>query len=311
MRALRLRFRALYLPLAALLGAAVAVVPKMAAGDTPPATASFSAVDFAWNVTGGTATQATIAQGGTVTFSYPSGASTHNADFGSGPQPSSCTQTGGSITPVPPLPTVATGPGWSGTCTFNTPGTYTFHCDHHPTTMIATIIVQAPVTTTSSGTTSTGPTTGTGTTTGTSPTGMTPGGNSPPPGTPTTNPSGSGGSPLAGGQSKAIIVASTEHGTSVRGSAILSSAGADGRLEVDVFASRTALAAAAGAGSVRVGRLVRTSLSVGKVRFSVPLSASAKRALHRHKRLALTVKIIVVSSHGVRVSATRGVLLRP
>ena len=54
--------------------------------------------------------------GATVNFSYPTGASMHNADFGSGPQPTSCTQGAGPSTgSVPPLPHSPTAPGWSGT----------------------------------------------------------------------------------------------------------------------------------------------------------------------------------------------------
>jgi plastocyanin len=127
--------------------------PPPITGSAAPGTASFTAVDMGsshfWYVTGTTSTQATIAQGGTVTFSYPSGSSRHNVDFGSGPQPSSCTQTAGPNSgAVPPLPHVPTAPGWSGSCTFNNAGTYIFICDLHPN-MISTIIVQAPEATTS------------------------------------------------------------------------------------------------------------------------------------------------------------------
>jgi hypothetical protein len=117
------------------------LLPGSAAADSPPTTAAFTASDFAWTAGGG-GTTVTIAQGGTVTFSYPMGISEHNADFTTG-NPSSCMQTAGpSSGSVPPLPHMPTGQGWSGTCTFATPGTYKFHCDVHPF-MIGTVAVQA------------------------------------------------------------------------------------------------------------------------------------------------------------------------
>jgi hypothetical protein len=88
------RGRRLYLclPIAEALAAAAAVVPGLAAGSglaarSAPASASFTAFDFGWSANGNAkSTKVTIAPGGTVTFSYPSGGlSEHNADFRSGP----------------------------------------------------------------------------------------------------------------------------------------------------------------------------------------------------------------------------------
>jgi plastocyanin len=85
-----------------------------------------------------------IAPGGTVSFAYPSGGSAHNVVFDAG-QPSSCVQQAGvAITPGPPLPAFAQPAGWSGECTFGTPGAYTFFCNAHPTTMKGTVIVGDP-----------------------------------------------------------------------------------------------------------------------------------------------------------------------
>jgi plastocyanin len=138
-----MRLRKRYLPLVVLLGAAVAVLPGLASGSAP-STASFTASDFEWKVSGSSEKTVTIAVGGTVTFSYPSGASKHNADFGTGAQPSSCTQTAGTNSgTVPPLPNLPTSPSWSGSCTFNAAGTYMFHCDLHQS-MTGTITVVNP-----------------------------------------------------------------------------------------------------------------------------------------------------------------------
>ena len=63
----------------------------------------------------------TIAKGGSVTFSYPSGGgSSHNVVFGAA-QPTSCTDMPATASPSP----------WSGSCTFDAYGTYTFHCGLH------------------------------------------------------------------------------------------------------------------------------------------------------------------------------------
>jgi plastocyanin len=269
---------------AALLGLAVAVLPGLAAGD-PANTGTFTAVDYAWNAAGGGHT-VTIAQGGTVSFSYPSGASVHNAAFDSA-QPTSCTQTAGSSTgKVPPLPNPAAGPGWSGSCTFNTPGTYTFHCAIHPQTMTGTIVVQASGTT--PGTTSTPSTTTTLTT--------------------TAKPTHSGGSPLAGTAASAISVPAAQRGPVVRGSVKVSRAGAGGKLAVDVFASARSLRGK-GRGIVRVAHVARSPLSAGIDRFSARLAAPARRALRRHK-LALNVAVTVRSPSGAKASGKRTVLLR-
>jgi plastocyanin len=103
----------------------------------PPAAASVTARDNYWEVNGAPGSTATIATGGTVTFSYPSGSNEHNAHFTSGSQPS-CT---------PALPAMPAPPGWSATCTFGTPGSYAFICDAHESTMQGTVQVVDPGTT--------------------------------------------------------------------------------------------------------------------------------------------------------------------
>ena len=116
------------------------------------------------------------------------------------------------------------------------------------------------------------------------------------------------GSPLLGGP----LLRSNQRGPSVRGSLDVSQAGAGGRLEVDLLAKSATLAQTrrSGSGSVRVGRLVRASVSAGKVSFSISLNAKARHTLSVHKRLALTVKITLTPAHGVAVTVTRSVVLR-
>ncbi len=278
-----------YLPLAALLGAAVAVLPGLASGSSP-STVSFTASDYEWKVSGSSATMVTIAVGGTVEFSYPSGASAHNADFGTGAQPSSCIQTEGpSSGAVPPLPHSPTAPAWRGTCTFNAAGTYVFHCDLHPN-MTGMITVGEP-----SGTT------GTTTTTTTTPSPTT---------TTTATPPPPSGSPLAGPVSKALKLAKSQRGGSVKGSLNISQAGAGDRLEIDVFAKSASLAKAKHTARVRVGRLIRSSVSAGRLSFSVKLDAKARRALKRHRRLALTVQITLTPLHGEPLTVNRAIVER-
>jgi hypothetical protein len=96
----------------------------------------------------------------------------------------------------------------------------------------------------------------------------------------------------------------------VGGSVEVSQSGAGGRLEVDLIANSASLA------KVRhkkppavVGRLVRTSLSAGKVSFSVSLNAKAKSALRRHHKLALSVQIVLTPLHGAAVTITRSIVL--
>jgi plastocyanin len=90
----------------------------------------------------------TIKAGETVTFDYPAGASAHNVTFPSAPKPALCPQTkpstGGTIDPdnAPPMPAWAQPPGWEGSCTFDTPGTYTFVCSTHPVEMTGTVVVE-------------------------------------------------------------------------------------------------------------------------------------------------------------------------
>jgi plastocyanin len=257
-----LRVRALSLTIAGTL--CMGLLPaEGATADSPPTSGAFVASDFSWDAAGGGKT-VTIAQGGTVSFSYPTGISVHNADFTSG-APSACAQTAGpSSGPVPPLPHQPTGFGWSGSCTFNQPGTYKFICDQHPF-MTGTVAVLAS---------------------GTSPSS----------------------SPLAGSASQSIQVARRQKGSSVHGSVKASAAGDGGTLQVTLLARRSDLGGK-GSAQVKVGHITR-QLHAGTVSFVTGLDQAGKRALKRHGRLGVQVKLVVRSPGGQMVSATRQVLLR-
>lgn len=107
----------------------------------PPPAATINAFDFGFDNPATHTSSVTITAGESVVFAYPSGGSVHNVDFVDA-QPSSCTQTAGvNSGAVPPLPGAPGAKGWTGTCHFDTPGTYTFACDAHGFE-VGTVIVQ-------------------------------------------------------------------------------------------------------------------------------------------------------------------------
>jgi len=116
------------------------------------------------------------------------------------------------------------------------------------------------------------------------------------------------GSPLIGG-SKALELTGSQHGSSVRGSIDVSQAGAGGELEVVLLATGASLARTHRPSAVRAGRIRRSSVKAGVVSFAVPLAVRAKRALHRHHRLALTVRIVLTPVSGAAVTVTKSVVL--
>ncbi len=113
------------------------------------------------------------------------------------------------------------------------------------------------------------------------------------------------GSPLLGAPS----LGSSQHGASLHGSLDISRSGAGGRLEVDLFATGASLAKAHRPPKVRIGHFLRSSVRAGVVPFAVPLTAPGKTALRRHKRLALTVRIVLTPLSGAAVTVTRSVVL--
>jgi plastocyanin len=271
--------------LAAVLGAAMAVLPAIASSEE-----ASTPVD-AVNEGGGvypehhrwSPSQTTVMAVGVVTFRNSTEVP-HGVEWIGGPAKPSCEEGAGKV-PVGTTP-AASGTKWSGKCTFSQAGNYTFYCTVHGAEMSGTVIVNPSGTTT---TTTTTPTTTTTTTTTTTPT------------TPVELPSGS---PLAGSPS----LRSSQRGGNVKGSLDISKAGAGDRLEIDLFAKSASLAKAKRSTRVRVGRLVRGSVSAGQLSFSVKLDARARQALKRHRRLVLTVKIMLTPAHGEPLTVTRAVV---
>jgi hypothetical protein len=272
------------LALAALIGAAVAVLPALAAA---PSEAKLEVNENCveanwpcWATPGSSspASKVTIATGGEVMFTDKASTAATLVWTGSAP---ACTG----------VPTSAM-TGWEGKCKFEQPGTYKFESSMlWPEYTKYEIVVEGAAT----GTTPTTPTTTTPTTT------------TPAPTTPSETSHGSG-SPLEGG-SRALKLAGGQHGSTVHGQVKVSQAGAGGRLEVGLFTTDASLAKTGHPAQVRVGRLVRSPLQAGSVSFAVPLSAKGKAALRRHQRLALTVKITLTPQHGAAVTLTRVVVM--
>jgi len=286
---MRLRTLLLFV-LAAPLGAAMAVLPALAAS---PSEAKLevneNCVQLNWPcwTTEGSASRpqpalkVTIAAGGTVTF----------VDRG---QEANIAWTGTAPTCEPAVPVAPEPPktGWEGKCMFATPGTYSFES--------STMFREKTLYTTIDYTKYEIVVEGSTTTPATTPTTTTPA---------TTTAPASPESPLVGSESGALKVAKSQRGGSVKGSLQISKAGGGDRLEVDLIATTASLAKAGHATQV-VGRFVSASVGAGQRSFSVKLNAKARRALKRHHRLALKVKIVLIPAGGEALTITRSVILR-
>jgi plastocyanin len=282
----RLR-RKLLVALAAPLGAAVVVMPAVAGSETSPTIEAVNSKGLYeqqhhyWQPS-----QATIAPGGTITLSNPTTVK-HGVHWVGGPGTPTCE-------PAVPVGSgeAASGTQWTGSCTFTTPGVYTFYCTVHGSEMTGRITVGSGGTTTSTPTEAPGSTQPAGTTTA----GAAPGSSPPQPGAV---------SPLT---ARAVRLAPA-HGRSVRGSLNVLGAWVGGRLEVDLLVPRAALARSGAQALTRVGRFVRSSLPAGVVSFKVTLDGRALHALHARHRLALSVRVTVTTTQGAQTT-TRSVLVR-
>jgi len=288
--------RALF-PMFAVLGAGVVILPAVAGGsEAPPSISAVNGTTHYW-----LPATATVGEDGVVTLSNPTNVP-HGVEWVSGPGTPSCSS-------GVPVGKTHFGTQWSGTCTFASPGVYTFYCTVHGPEMTGTVTVNAD------GTTTTSMTMGSTQTSTNSPTVSTPSSSSPsqtqPQSQTSTGPSASApGSLLVGSASSAIKLAAFQRGQSVHGSVAVSNAGAGARLDVQLFAARAVLASATQSSRVRVGRLVHSSLHPGTASFAVALDASARHALHVHGRIALSVKIVLTPAQGSALAVTRSVVVR-
>jgi hypothetical protein len=281
----------LFFAMAALSGAAIAVLPALAAA---PSEAKLevneNCVQPAWPcwATPGSSQPAfkvAIASGGSVMF-VDHGKEANIAWMGTAPtcEPS-----------VPVAPAMAK-TGWEGKCTFATPGTYKFESstlfeDAYNNYKKYEVVVEGSTSAPPTGTTGEGGSKG-GSTPGTTTPSPTPAGESPT------------GSPLSG----APAIHSSQRGTTVKGSLQIAKAGAGDRLEVDLLATTASLAKAGHTTQV-VGRFVSASVSAGQQSFSVKLNSRAKKALKHHHRLVLKVKITLTPVHGEAMAITRSLTL--
>jgi hypothetical protein len=321
------RLRKRYLPLVAVLGAAVAIVPALAA---PPSEVKLevneNCVEPAWPcwATPGSSTPAskiTIAPGGEVKFADK--ATTAAAVVWTGSAPTCSGVPAGAMT------------NWEGTCRFGQEGTYDFESSTlfiglgENYTKYEVVVQSASTSTTSTTTTTTTPTITTTTTDTTTTQTTTPPASTTATATTSTQPSGGGAStgavastattpvsmdaplpPVGSVPLATLALASAQQGDAVHGTVQIPAADSGARLEIELLAQSASLAKVKRPGSSRVGRLVRSSAPAGKMSFTVSLDARAKRALRRHHKLALTVKIVLTPAHGAAATITRSVVVR-
>jgi plastocyanin len=258
-------------------GAAYAVGGPAAVGASAPSSAAVTAVDWDWNMPGATDYTDTIAAGGTVTFSYPAGVAIHNVDF-TGGGPTVCTQTAGvAAGPVSPLPAMPEGPGWSGVCRFDTPGTYQFVCDNH-NYMKGTIVVE--------------------------------GAGRPRPRRarprprarrprPRARPGAGGATPGDSSSPSArprVSVAHRQQGAVLRGTVTTPA----GRSQIRVTAYRRAHGS-----RIRSASQMKRSAGTGTTAFAVTLDAAGRRALLRAHRLAVDLRVVITPGRGTARSRRR------
>jgi plastocyanin len=261
--------------IAVLCGALVGVPALASARDDPPAEANVDTVD------GMTPTfspdSVTIVTGGKVTFHSDSATTYHDLTFKD------------DVTPA-----CAGAPAfgefqhtWTGTCEFTKPGTYSFVCDYHAVSMHGTVVVKDPAPAATA--TPNQGSSATPTPTPTPDPGVTP--------TPQTT--------LRG----ALKLSSAQRGSRVRGTVAVKAA--KSRLEVALFVPRSTLSGGRSHKAVRAGRWVRASTAAGSVRFSVSLSARARSALRRARRLAVTVSVALTPPGGPKLTRRLHTTLRP
>jgi hypothetical protein len=273
-----------FLALALLIGAAVAAPPALAAPSEVKLEVNENCVEAdwpCWAAPGSSqpAAKVTIASGGSVAYA-DSKTAANIAWISTAP----------ACEPAVPVTPAAPKTGWEGKCTFATPGAYKFESSTlwFEYTKYE-VVVEGPTTTPPTGTTGEGGSKGGST-----------------PDTPTPNPTPAGENPTGSPLSGAPTIHLSQRGPTVKGLLQVSKAGAGDRLEVALLATAASLAKTGHTTQV-VGRFVNASVSTGQQSFSVKLNARARKALKRHRRLALKVEITLTPVHGEAVSVTKPV----
>ncbi len=283
---------------AACAGAAVVAAGLLVGGPAKsqtPAPFSIVASDNVFKTDAGDPADVTILPGGRVDFAYPSGDSRHNVRF-TGELPASCTSSAGPAATRSALPTAPSPAGWAGRCEFGTFGTYPFVCELHGS-------MTGSVTVIASSTAPLAPP---------PPPGTSPPGASPPPSGASPAPPGSSPPPSAPGTraaaARGLKLADPQRRFGVTGSVLVTRSGS--RLLARAFARRSALSGGRGRRLVLVGRRLRSPVGAGRVGFSVALNHAARRALRRHGRLTISLRLTVTPPDGKPFTASRGVVLR-
>jgi hypothetical protein len=114
---------------------------------------------------------------------------------------------------------------------------------------------------------------------------------------------------LFAGGSAGVKLTAPRRGFALRGSVDVGPAAAGGKLEVALFTASAPRATNKRRARVLVGRFSRSALRAGRVSFVVQLTAAGRSALRRHKRLAVSVRIVVAPAHGAAAAITREVVL--
>jgi len=236
--------------------------------------------------------------GASVSFANP-GSGFHDVDFDSA-APSACSGSS-SIDST----NASVGP-WQGSCTFNSVGTYAFHCSIHFFTGEIVVSADGGGGAGSSGATGSSGVTGTsggGGAGGGGPTGGPSGAPPPAGGAGTTPPGGQSppASPVTAGPPKATIadlaVPAVAHGFAVTATASLGH-------------GQSTLRALLRLGHSTLGALTERRVGPGRVRFTVALDARGRKLVRARGSLAVLLVVTVTAPDGSRATRTRTIKLR-
>ncbi len=317
-----MNLRRRYLPLVALLGAAVAVLPTVADSTESSPTVNARA-PYSWSPS-----EVAAKPSQAVTFQNSS-EGLHGVIWkASDPETPACEK----------VPIGHGEASWAGTCTFSKEGVYEYECAVHRSLMTGRVYVNADGTISTVTIKEPPPTTGTTTisepppttsTTKTTPPPTTATSTTPAPGTVAiTVPiatTGAVSTPAPGAASApsdshifgpslladSLKLTVPRRSASVHVSIKVGHTGIGGRLAVDLLATEASLGnhSRKGAKQVVVGHLSHSSVSSGGLALTISLTARARHALARHHTLSLIVKIVLVPTQGTTQTLTGSVKL--